>query len=214
MLKTLAIQDKHVASLTAGLEEASTARDHAQAEVEQLKAYNQQLLGTTGQDAATTGMLEFNHQLDHANQQLASRGNASSTEALVEQCKELEEQLQLSNQRLQETCSVGGMPMMQNQLTNMAGERDVARKRVQELLDVSQTLTAQPQELKVQLATTTTEYESQLRVASFELETKQKQYEREAEFAQGQMSEVERLRGELKEVRDEFKTQKSELDAL
>ena len=47
-----------------------------------------------------------------------------------------------------------------------------------------------------------------------ELESKQKQYEREAEFAQGQKSEVERLRGELKEVRCEFKTQKAELDAL
>ncbi len=43
--------------LTSELEEAKVDRDSAQAEIEQLKASkNQQLLNTTGQDAANAGM--------------------------------------------------------------------------------------------------------------------------------------------------------------
>ncbi len=190
-LKTNAIQDKRVADLIAELEEAKTAPDHAQAEVEQLKAYNKQLLSATGQEAANAGMVELQRQLDHANQQLASQGSATSTRALAERCKELEEKLDI-----------------------MAGKRDTALKRAQELLAEGRTLEAKHQELKVQLATTTAEFESWLRVADVELESKQKQYEREAEFAQGQKAEVDRLKGELKEVRDEFRNQKAELDAL
>ncbi len=52
----------------------------------------------------------------------------------------------------------------------------------------------------MQLATTTTEYETSLWVATMELESKQKQYDHEAEFAQGQKSEVERLTNEQKET--------------
>ncbi len=133
---------------------------------------------------------------------------------LVERCESLEKELQLSNQRLQEACNVGGLPIMQKQLTTMAGKRDAALKRVQELLAEGRTLEAQHQELKVQLVTTTTEYESRLWEASLELESKQKQYEREAEFAQAQKSEGERLTNDLKEARGDLKTQKGELDAL
>ena len=113
MLKTTAIQDKRTADLTAEVEEAKTARDRAQAEVEQLKASNKQLLDATGQDAANAGMAELRRQLDQANQLLASQGNASSTDVLVERCKELDEKLQLSNQWLQETCNAGGLAQMQ-----------------------------------------------------------------------------------------------------
>ncbi len=103
---------------------------------------------------------------------------------------------------------------MQARVTGMAGEHDAALKRAQELHAESRTLEAQHQELKVQLATAKTEYESRLQVAHMELESKQKQYEREVEFAQGQRAEVDRLRGELKDARDELKSQKAELDAL
>ena len=96
----------------------------------------------------------------------------------------------------------------------MAEERDTALKRAQELLTEGRTLEAQHQELKVQLATATTEYESRLWVPNMELESKQKQYDREAEFAQGQKAEVERLRDELKEAWNELKAQKAELDTL
>ncbi len=95
----------------------------------------------------------------------------------------------------------------------MVGERDTALKRVQELLGEGQTLTAQHQELKVQLATTTAEYESRLQVAAVELESCQKQYGREAEFAQGQKDEVVRLTNALKEARDDAKALKAELDS-
>ncbi len=153
-------------------------------------------------------------QLNHTNQQLASREEAGSTKALVKRCESLEKELQLSNQRLQAACNIGALPMMLKQLATMAGECDVALKRVQELLAEGRTLEAQHQELKVQLATTTTEFESRLRVANLELESKQKQYEREAKFAQDQKSEVERLTGELKEVHGNLKAQKAELDVL
>ncbi len=53
-----------------------------------------------------------------------------------------------------------------------------------------------------------------MRVANIELESKQRQYKREVEFAQGQKAEVERLTNDLKQVRGEFKNQKAELDAL
>ncbi len=59
-LKTTAIQDKCINSLTAELEEANTAQDCEQAKVEQLKASNQQLLGATGQDAANAGVARPN----------------------------------------------------------------------------------------------------------------------------------------------------------
>ncbi len=199
-LKTSVIQDQRIVSLTAEVQEANAARDRVQAEVEQLKASNRQLLSTTDQDAANAGMVELKRQLDHANQQLARQGNTSSTNALVERCKELEEKLQLGNQRLQETCDAGGLTQMQARVTSMAGEHDADWKRVQELLAEGRTLETQYQELKVQLAATTTEYESRLRVANLELESKQKQYDHETEFAQGQKAEVERLRGKLKKV--------------
>ncbi len=138
----------------------------------------------------------------------------SSTHALAERCKELEEKLQLSNQRLQETCDAGGLIQVQARLASMSGEHDGGLKRVQELLTEGRTLEARHQELKVQLATATAEFESRLQVADIELEIKQRQYEREAEFAQGQKAEVERLTNDLKEVRGEIKTQKAELDAL
>ncbi len=214
MLKTSAIQDQCIVSLTAEVEKANAAQDHAQAKVEQLKASNQQLLSSTGQDAANAGMVELQRHLDQANQQLACQESAGSTKALVERCESLEKELQLSNQRLQEACAVGGLAQMQARLTSMAGERDAALKRVQEFLAEGQTLTAQHQELKVQLATTTTEYESRLGVANLELESKQTQFEREAKFPQGQKSEVERLIGELKEVRGDLTARKAELDAL
>ncbi len=54
--KTSGLQDKRIADLTSELEELKAARDSAQAEIEQLKASNQQLLNTTGQDAANAGM--------------------------------------------------------------------------------------------------------------------------------------------------------------
>ncbi len=213
-LKTNTIQDQCIVSLTAELEEAKAARDCAQAEIEQLRVSNQQLLSATGQDAANAGMVELKRQLDQANQQLASQGNASSTHALVERCKEFEEKLQLSDQQLRETCDAGGLDQMEIRLNRMAGECDAALKRVQELLTEGRTLEAQHQELKVQLSTTTTEFESRLRVINIELGSKQKQYEHEAEFAQGQKSEVERLRNELKDVWGEFKAEKAKLNTL
>ena len=211
-LKTNTIQDQCIVSLTAELEEAKAARDCAQAEIEQLRVSNQQLLSATGQDAANAGMVELKRQLDQANQQLASQGNASSTHALVERCKEFEEKLQLSDQELRETCDAGGLDQMEIRLHSMAGECDAALKR--ELLTEGRTLEAQHQELKVQLSTTTTEFESRLRVINIELGSKQKQYEHEAEFAQGQKSEVERLRNELKDVWGEFKAEKAKLNTL
>ncbi len=77
-----------------------------QAEVEQLKASNQQLLSATGQEAANMGMVELKCQLDQANQKLASQGTTDSTSVLAERCESLEKELQLSNQRLQEACEV------------------------------------------------------------------------------------------------------------
>ncbi len=96
----------------------------------------------------------------------------------------------------------------------MAGERDTALKREQELLAVGRTLEAQHKELQVLLATTKAELESQLRVANIEPESKQRQYEREAEFARDQKAEVDRLKADVKEVRDELKTKKAELGTL
>ncbi len=59
----------------------------------------------------------------------------------------------------------------------MAGERDAALKRAQELLTEGRKLEAQHQELKVQLATATTKYDSRLWVGDMKLESKQKQYD-------------------------------------
>ena len=118
----------------------------------------------------------------------------------------MENSLQLSNQRLLETSDAGGLTLLQNRLDTAIGERDRALKREQELLDEGRTLEARHNELKVQLATTKTELESRLRVADIELESKQRQYEREHEFAQGQKAKVDRLKSDLKEVRDELKT--------
>ena len=112
-LKTNKIQDKRITDLTLELEVAVAALDRAQAEVAQLKASNRQLLSATGQEAADAGMAELQRQLEHANQQLANQGSVSSIRALTERCKELEEKLQLSNQRLQETCDAGGLNEMQ-----------------------------------------------------------------------------------------------------
>ena len=53
-----------------------------------------------------------------------------------------------------------------------------------------------------------------MRVADLELESKQRQYEREHEFAQGQKAEADRLRSELKEVRDELKAERAKLADL
>ncbi len=51
-------------------------------------------------------------------------------------------------------------------------------------------------------------------MAKIELESKQHQYEREHEFAQGQKAEVDRLKSDLKEVRDELKAEKAKLANL
>ncbi len=104
--------------------------------------------------------------------------------------------------------------MIQARLDVTIEERNKAWKQEQELLAEGQTLEAQHNELKVQLATTKDELESRLRVADIELESKQRQYEREHEFAQGQNTEVERLKSKLKEVWDEFKTEKAKLADL
>ncbi len=213
-LKTNEIQDKRIADLTSELELAVAAQDQAQAEVEQLKASNKQLLSTTGQEAANAGMAELQRQLDQANRQLADQGSVGSVRALTERCKELEGKLQLSNQQLQETSDAGGLTQIQALLTVVSGERNMALNRVQDILEKGRTLEAQYKELQVQLATTKTEIESQLRVANIELESKQRQFEREHEFAQGQKAEVDRLKADLKEVRDELKTKKSELGTL
>ncbi len=193
---------------------AVAAPDQARAEVEQLKACNNQLLSATSQEAADTGMADLQRQLEHANQQLASQGSASSTRALAERCKELEENLQLSNQRLRETCEASGLTQMQSRLDIMAWERNMALNRVQDMLEKGRTLEAQYKELQVQLATTKAELESQLRVANIELESKQRQFESEAEFARDQKAEVDRLKADLKEVWDELKTKKAELGTL
>ncbi len=134
MLRTNEIQDQRVANLTSELEAAVDARDQAQAELEQLKASDRQLRIASGQEAAEATMVELNHQLDLAKQQLAKQGSAGSVRALTERCKELEASLQLSNQRLQETCDGSGLSQMQTRLDTMAQEREMALKREQELL--------------------------------------------------------------------------------
>ncbi len=213
-LKTTEIQDKRVTALTSDLAAAVDARDKALAEIEQLKAAHQQLLNSTGQEAAEAGMAELKRQLDQANQQLANQGSVGSVHALTERCKELEDKLQLSNERLRETMEASGLSQLQTRLETIAGERDRALKREQELLAEGRKLEAQYNELKLQQATTKAELESELKVARIELESKQKQYEREAEFAQSQQAEVDRLRSDLKEVRDELKAKKAELANL
>ncbi len=85
---------------------------------------------------------------------------------------------------------------------------------MQDILEKGRTLEAQYKELKVQLATTKAELEPQLWVANIELESKQRQYEHEHEFAQDQKAEVDRLRADLKEVRDELKAKKAELGTV
>ena len=108
-LKTTEIQDKHITGLNSDLRAAVTERDKALAEVQELKAANQQLMATTGQEAAAVGLAELQRQLDQANQQLASQGSVGSVHALTERCKELEDKLQLSDQRLRETMDAGGL---------------------------------------------------------------------------------------------------------
>ncbi len=132
--KTNQIQDKRVADLTLELEAAVAAREEAQAEIEQLKASHRQLLTTSGQGAAEAAMVELNHQLDLAKQQLAKRGSAESVRALTERCKELENSLQLSNQRLRETSDASGLTLTQNRLDVTIEEWGKALKREQELL--------------------------------------------------------------------------------
>ncbi len=105
---------------------AIAAREQAQAEVKQLKASNKQLLSTTGQEAANAGMAELQRQLDQANQQLADQGSVGSVCALTERCKELENSLQLSNQRLRETSDASNLTQLQTQLTTVSGERNAA----------------------------------------------------------------------------------------
>ncbi len=119
-----------------------------------------------------------------------------------------------SNQRLRETSDAGGLTLIQNRLDAALEERDRALKREQELPTEGRKLDAQHNELKVQLATTKAELDSKLRVAEIGLESKQRQYEREHEFAQDQKTEVDRLRSELKEVRDELKAKKARLADL
>ena len=213
-LKANEIQDKLVVDLNSQLKEAEAARDEARAEIEQLKASNQPLLHASGQDVAEAAMVELNRQLALAKQQLAERGSAESVRTLTEWCAELENSLQLSNQRLQETSDAGSLTLLQNRLDTAVKERDRALQREQELLDEGRKLEAQHNELKVQLASTKTELESPLRVAGIELESKQRQYEREHDFAQGQKAEVERLKSDLKEVRDELKAEKAKLANL
>ncbi len=208
------IQDKQLASLKSELEAAVAARDEAQAEIEQLKASNRQLLTTSGQGAAEAAMVELKRQLDLANQQLAERGSAESVRALTERCKELETSLQLSDQRLRETRDAGGLTLIQNQLDVALEERDRALKREQELLAEGWKLEAQYNELKLQQATTKAEVEAKLRVADIELGSKQSQYQREHEFAQDQKAEVERLKSELKEVWEELKAEWAKLADL
>ncbi len=157
-------------------------------------------------------MAELRSQLDQAQQELDSLGAASSTKPLVERCEALEKELHLSNQRLKEACDGSYITQLRAKLAHISQERDKAQKQVQELLIEGQTLTAQHQELKVQLATTKAEYESKLRVAAVELESCQKQYGREAEFALSQKSEVGRLTNDLKEASGDIKSLKAELD--
>ena len=122
------IQDKQVADLKLELEATVTARDEAQAEVEQFKASNQQLLRSSGQGAAEEAMVELNRQLTLAKQQLAECGSFESVQALTERCKELENSLQLSNQRLRETSDAGGLTLTQNRLDAALEEHDRALK--------------------------------------------------------------------------------------
>ncbi len=213
-LKTTEIQDKHITALTSDLEAAVEDRDKALAEVKHLKAAHQQLLSTTGQEAAAAGMAELRHQLDHANQRLANQGSVGSVHALTERCKELEDKLQLSDERLRETMEASGLSQLQTRLETMAGERDRALKREHELIAEGRTLEAQHNELKVQLATTKAELEAKLRVADIELEGKQRQYQREHDLAQDRKAEVDSLKSELKEVREELKTERAKLADL
>ena len=99
-LKANDIQDKLVLDLKSQLKEAEAARDEARAEVEQQKVSYQQLLNSSGQGAAEAAMVELNRQLASAKQQLAKLGSAESVCTLTERCTELENSLQLSNQRL------------------------------------------------------------------------------------------------------------------
>ncbi len=179
------------------------ARDQAQAEIEQLKASNPQLLTASGREAAEASMVELHRQLKDAKRQLADQGSVGSVCTLTEQCKELEDNLRISNQRLLETCDACGLTQMQTRLDVMTGERDTALNREQELLAGGRKLEAQYKERQVQLATT-----------KAELESKQRQYEREHEFAQGQKAEVDRLKADLKEVWNELKAKKAELGNL
>ncbi len=126
-LKTTRIQDEHITRLTSELKAATSARDKALAEVEELKAAHQQLLNSTGQEAAAAGMAELQRQLDQAKQQLADNGSVDSVRALTERCKELEENLRLSNNRLQQTMDSSGVSQMQTRLENMAEERERAK---------------------------------------------------------------------------------------
>ncbi len=141
--RTTEIQDKRIADLNSELETTIAARDQAQAEIEQLKASNQQLLHSSGQGAAEAAMVELNHQLDLAKQQLAERGSVESVHVLTERCKELENSLQLSNQRLRETSDAGGLTLIQTRLDVTIEERDRALKREQVLLIEGQKLEAQ-----------------------------------------------------------------------
>ncbi len=94
------IQDKLVMDLKSQLKESEAARDEARAEIEQRKESYQQLLHSSGQGAAESAMIELNRQLTMAKQQLAKLGSAKSVHSLTERCTELENSLQLSNERL------------------------------------------------------------------------------------------------------------------
>ncbi len=213
-LKANDIQDKLVLDLKSQLKEAEAARDEARAEVEQQKDSYQQLLNSSGQGAAEAAMVELNHQLTVAKQQLAKLGSAESVRSLTERCTELENSLQLSNEWLRETRDASGLTQLQEQLDTTIEECDGARKREDELIAEGRKLETQYNELKSQLATTRVELESKLRVADVELESKHRQYEREHEFAQEQKAEVERLRSNLNEVREELKAEKAKLVTL
>ena len=102
-------------------------------------------------------MIELNRQLDLAKQHLAEHGSVESVHALTERCKELENSLQLSDQRLRETSDAGGLTLIQNRLDVTLEERDRALKREQELLAEGRKLEAQYNGLKVQQATTKAE---------------------------------------------------------
>ncbi len=121
MRQTTLVMDRQIANLKTELEDVKVARDRALAELEQLQASNQQLLNTTGQEAANGGMDELQRQLEQARQELAAQVTTSSTKTLVDHCAALEKELQGKDRQLQEACEAGGDPLLRAQLANIDG---------------------------------------------------------------------------------------------